>query len=275
MEKTLTAEAPPGSTSRSSNRKSLRVLIADDEALARERLRQFVEGEGDLQITGECGDGAETLRAIRETLPDLVFLDVCMPKLDGFGVIAALELHQIPSIIFVTAHDQYALRAFETHALDYLLKPFDRIRFQKALRRAREAITHVHDQRRLEKVCELLHRLQVSLPIRSRFAVRCQDRTVFVNSEEIDWIGGANNYAELHVGKSTYLLRETITVLAERLPPGRFLRISRSLIVNVDRIMECQPKGCGAYAIVLRDGTEFSVGRKYRQNLDSLLGKAN
>jgi two-component system LytT family response regulator len=275
MENALTAKAPPGPASRSSSQKSLRVLIADDEALARERLRHFIENEEDLQITGECGDGAETLRAIRETLPDLVFLDVCMPKLDGFSVIAALELHQIPSIIFVTAHNRYALRAFETHALDYLLKPFDRIRFQEALRRAREAITPVHNQQRFEKICELLDRLQVSPPSRHRFAVRCQERTVFVNSEEIDWICGANNYAELHVGKSTYLLRETITVLAERLPASHFLRISRSLIVNVDRIKECQPKGCGAYTIVLRDGMELSVGRTYRPNLDVLLGKAD
>jgi two-component system, LytTR family, response regulator len=196
-----------------------------------------------------------------------------MPKLDGFSVIAALEPSQLPSIIFVTAYDQYALRAFETHALDYLLKPFDRTRFQEALRRARETITQVQNQNRLEQISELFARSQSSPPIHDRVAVKSRGRVVFVRFAEIDWICGADNYAELHVGKSTHLLRETITGLEERLPSGHFVRISRSLILNLDRIKECQPKDCGNYTIVLRDGMEFSVGRKYRHNLDSILGK--
>jgi two-component system LytT family response regulator len=250
------------------------VLVADDEPLARERLRQFIEAEEDLQMTGECSDGAETLDAIRETSPQLVFLDVRMPKLDGFSVLAALEPHQVPSIIFVSGHDQYALRAFETRALDYLLKPFDRSRFQQAVERARQAI---QKQPQFEQISELLDRLK-SAPnspptIHNRIAVKSRERTVFVNFHEIDWVGGADNYAELHVGKSTYLLRDTITGLAERLPSSQFLRISRSLIVNVDRIKEAHAKGSGRYKIILRDGTEFPVGRKYRHNLDSLLGK--
>jgi two-component system LytT family response regulator len=253
----------------------MRVLIADDEPLARERLREFIEAEGDLQITGECSDGAEAVQAIRETLPELIFLDVRMPKLDGFSVIAALEPREVPCVIFVTAYDQYALRAFETHALDYLLKPFDRTRFREAVRRARETTTQVQGRQRLEQISGLLDRLQPPPPIHDRVAIRSRGGVVFVGFKEIDWICGADNYAELHVGKSTHLLRETITSLEERLPSGHFLRISRSLIINLDRIKECQPKGSGNYTIILRDGMEFPVGRKYRHNLDSLLGKVD
>jgi two-component system LytT family response regulator len=273
MESRLAINVPGGTTAHQSKRKNLRVLIADDEPLARERLREFIEAEEDLEIAGECSDGVETVQAMRETLPELVFLDVCMPKLDGFSVIAALEPSQVPSVIFVTAYDQYALRAFETNALDYLLKPFDRTRFQEALRRARETITQVQKQSRLEQISELLDRSQTSAPIHDRIAIRSRGRVVFVRFGEIDWICGADNYAELHVGKSTHLLRETITGLEERLPSGHFLRISRSLIINLDRIKQCQLKGSGNYTIILRDGMEFSVGRKYRHNLDSLLGK--
>ena len=276
MEDRLLANQLCGPTARASNPKSLRVVIADDEPLARGRLREFIEAEADLQIAGECSDGAETLDAIRETAPELVFLDVRMPKLDGFSVIGALEPHQVPVIIFVTGHDQYALRAFETHALDYLLKPFDRTRFQQAVQRARQA---VQKQKNFEQISELLDRLKgppkSPPPTHHRIAVKSRERTMLVNFHEIDWVRGADNYVELHVGKSNYLLRETITALEERLPSSQFLRISRSLIVNMDRIRECHARGSGRYTVILRDGTEFPAGRKYRHNLYSLLGKVS
>jgi two-component system LytT family response regulator len=249
----------------------LRVLIAEDEPLSRERLRDLLQAESLIEIVAECATGQGTLVAIRETQPDLVFLDVKMPGLDGFGVIQALNGARSPMIVFVTASERFALRAFDVHAVDYLLKPFDRVRFQLALERARERLKRQEGSR--------------SAPIRpgaaaaeprpkalERMTIKSQGRIAFVNISEIDWISAADNYVELHVGASTHLLRTTITALSTELPRTQFVRISRSILVNLDRIKEMRSKSHGDYLVVLHDGTSLVGTRVYRPDLASLLG---
>jgi two-component system, LytTR family, response regulator len=253
----------------------VRTLIVDDEPLARERIRHLLEGEADIEVLGECEDGVTALAAIRDQDPDLVFLDVQMPELDGFEVLAQLDPARLPAIIFVTAHDQFALRAFEVHALDYLLKPFDLERFQGALTRARQWL----DRRKQETVDTRLAALLTELrnpatgKLQDRIAVKAAGRVILVKTEEIDWVEAADNYVNLHVGSAAHLLRETMNSFEQRLPPDRFLRISRSTIVNLDRVRELQPLFHGEYAVILADGTRLSLSRGYRDRLSVLLGK--
>jgi two-component system LytT family response regulator len=251
----------------------IRVLLVDDEPLARERLRRFLEKEAEVEMVGECANGREAVSAIKRHSPDLVFLDVQMPELDGFGVLAELKHEPMPAIIFVTAHDQFALRAFEVHALDYLLKPFDRERFQKALRRAMD-----HLQRRAagtldQRLSALLADVAPGQKYWDRLAVKSAGRVIVLKTEDIDWIEAADNYVNLHVGNESHLHRETMATLAERLSPEKFLRISRSTIVNVDRIKELQPLFHGEYSVLLRNGARLTLSRGYRDKLDQLMGK--
>lgn len=248
----------------------LRVLIAEDESLSRNRLRQFLEAEPSTEIVAECTTGQEALRDIRKTLPDVVFLDVKMPDLDGFGVIQGLSNAPLPVIIFVTAYDRFALQAFDVHAADYLLKPFDRERFQTALRRARDRLQRQSDALNHRPHLEVLAAFETRLKRVDRLTIRSQGRISIVNTEEIDWIGSADNYVELHVGKTTHLLRMTITTLASQLPQNRFVRISRSHLVNLDRIKELRSKTHGDYVILLRDGTRLTASRTYRRNLSGV-----
>jgi two-component system LytT family response regulator len=252
----------------------IRTLIVDDEHLARERLRLFLEREPDVEIVGECADGLTALKAIQDIRPDLVFLDVQMPELDGFGVLARLEPAQLPAVVFTTAHDQFALRAFEVHALDYLLKPFDRPRFLAALQRARGWLLKQPGEDLQDRLSALLAEVkpQPPKPI-DRLAVKSSGRVVLIRLEDLDWVESADNYVNLHVGKDAHLHRETMTAIAERLDPNRFLRISRSVIVNVNRIKELQPLFHGEYAVILHDGTRLTLSRGYRDKLDLLLGK--
>ncbi len=252
---------------------AIRVLIVDDEPLARERVRQLLGQEPDVDVVGECGDGAEALAVIRRDKPDLVFLDVQMPELDGFGLIAKLEPAELPAIIFVTAYDQFALKAFEVHALDYLLKPFDRERFTQALQRARDWIRRQDTGDLRGRLTALIADLQSPAKLTDRLAVKSGGRVVLLKIEEIDWVEAADNYVNLHVGKESHLLRETMNALAGRLPPERFMRISRSTIVNVDRIKELQPMFHGEYTVILHDGARLSLSRGYRDKLNRLLGK--
>lgn len=253
----------------------LRVLIVDDEALSRERMRRFLRGEPGTEVVGECTTGIEAVGAIRQHSPDIVFLDVTMPELDGFGVLKELNGGPQPAIIFVTAHDQFALRAFEIHAVDYLLKPFDRSRFRTALGRARDRLhrgggpagSKVPSPQTAGSNATNLNRLEC-------IAVKSSGRIKVVRPAEVDWIGAADNYAELHVGPSSHLLRMTLSSLSERLPPEQFARISRSALVNLERITEMRPKSHGDYVIVLRDGTCLQGSRNYRQMLAGLLGQA-
>ncbi len=252
----------------------IRTLIVDDEPLARERLRSLLEAETDIELVGECADGHEALAAIRKTEPDLVLLDIQMPELDGFGLVARLDPGSLPAIIFVTAFDRFALRAFEVHALDYLLKPFDADRFHAALERARQWIQRNQRGELDQRLSALLADLKGTARVQDRIAVKLGNRVVLVRTEDIDWVEAADNYVSLHVGRESHLLRETMNTLETRLPTDRFLRISRSTIVNLDRIKELQPLFHGEYAVLLRDGTRLTLSRGHRDKLSRLLGRA-
>jgi two-component system LytT family response regulator len=251
----------------------IRTLIVDDEPLARARLRTLLQREPDVILAGECGDGLEAVAALKGQDIDLVFLDVQMPGLDGFGVLEAVGAARAPAVVFVTAHDRYALRAFEVHALDYLLKPFDRERFRRTLARARDQL------RRAEaagdpRLLALLEEVRAARQAPQRLAVKADGRVLLVALDDIDWVESAGNYLRLHAGATTYLLRDTMTGLETRLPPGRFVRIHRSVLVQVDRIRELQPWFKGEYRVVLRDGKALALSRSCRQNLQDLLGGA-
>lgn len=254
--------------------RKLRVLIADDELLCREQMRRFLHAEPGTEIVAECLNGIEVVKAIHQKRPDLVFLDVKMPELDGFGVIEALKDTRLPAIVFVTAYDQFALRAFGIDAVDYLLKPFDRGRLQTALRRARQRLLHDWADQATPSLPDPLANGAARGKSLECLAVKSGSRITVVRVAEIDWICAADNYAELHVANKTHLLRTTITALASRLPSNRFVRISRSALVNLDRIKELRPRSHGDYLFILQDGTRVVGSRNYRHNLAELLGKA-
>ncbi len=254
----------------------IRTLIVDDEPLARERVRTLLEAEPDIEIVGECGDGLEALATIRRERPELVFLDIQMPELDGLAMLGQLLPEERPAVVFVTAYDQYAIKAFEVHALDYLLKPYDAERFTAALERARRWVrrppgTAAEVQQRLS---ELLAEAKPSPRPMDRLAVKSSGRVVLLKIEDIDWVEAADNYVSLHVASESHMLRETMNALEARLPSTSFLRISRSTIVNLNRIKELQPLFHGEYAVILRDGTRLTLSRSYRDRLNLLLGRA-
>jgi two-component system LytT family response regulator len=251
----------------------IKTLIVDDEPLARERLRRLLEAESDLEIVGECGDGTEALAIIERTRPDLLFLDIQMPELDGFGLLARLDRRRLPAIIFVTAYDQFALRAFEVHALDYLLKPFDTERFAAALQRARDWLQRPATDELNQRLAALLADVRPPPRTPDRLAVKTGSRVILLRAEDIDWVEAADNYVSLHVGKEAHLLRETMNALENRLPAHLFMRISRSTIVNVNRIKELQPLFHGEYSVILLDGTRLTLSRSYREKLQRLLGR--
>jgi len=242
----------------------IRTLIVDDEPLARERIRTLLEKEPDIEILGECDNGLLAVEQIRKDSPDLVFLDVQMPELDGFGVLEQIRGERMPAIIFVTAHDKFALQAFEVHAVDYLLKPFDRERFEKALRRATENIERRQGDDLSQRLSALLADVKPEGRV-DRLAIKTSGRVILLRVEEIDWIEAADNYVNLHVGNESHLHRETMTAMEDRLRSGNFLRISRSTIVNVDRIKELQPLFHGDYCVILRNGTRLTLSRGYRE----------
>jgi len=246
----------------------VRTIVVDDEPLARERLLKLLRAESDVEVVGEAADGRGALELIRKQKPELAFLDVQMPELDGFGVLAELPEDQRPAVVFVTAYDKFALKAFEVHAIDYLLKPFDKERFQTALRRALEHLEHQKPQQIHEQLSALLHELRPGQQS-DRIAVKSDGRVIFLKTNDIDWVEAADNYVSLHVGKESHLLRETMTSIEARLPK-QFLRISRSTIVNTERIKELQPLFHGEYAVILRDGTRLTLSRSHRDKLQQL-----
>src|SRR5579871_5872998 len=252
----------------------MRILIVDDEPLACERIRTLLNGAANVQIAGECHDGRSAVAAIRSLAPDLVFLDVQMPEMDGFAVLRQLErqrgsgLAELPVVVFVTAYDQYALKAFEVCALDYLLKPFDRERFERALGRARAELDRRRAGQVNERVLKLLSEIQQGRKHLDKLIIRQGGRVFFLRTDEIDWIEAAGNYVRLHAGKDEYLYRETMTKLEARLNPDRFARIHRSTIVNVERIKELQPWFRGDYMIVLGDNQKLTLSRTYRSRLN-------
>jgi two-component system LytT family response regulator len=253
----------------------IRVLLVDDEPLAREMLREMLQGDPQVAIVGESCNGREALEAIRAHSPELLFLDVQMPEVGGFDVLAALGKGEIPHVIFVTAYDQYAVRAFEVQALDYLLKPFDQERFDISWQRAKAQIMRDRnggggmDQR----ILALLEELKAGNSYLERLVIKAGGRIYFLETNEIDWIEAEGNYVSVHSGKKSHLLRETISSLESQLDPKKFVRIHRSSIVRLDFIQELQPWFHGEYRVILQDGTQLTLSRNHRDKLQEALGK--
>lgn len=246
----------------------MQVVIVDDEPLARERIRTLASAHADLVIAGECEDGAAAVAVIHRLQPDLVFLDVQMPELDGFEVLEALDVR--PAIIFITAYDEHAVRAFEVNAIDYLLKPVEAARFEAAVGRARERLADPGSGRdtALDLVLSELRRVR---PRPERLVIRDGAKVAFVLVDQIDWIDVAGNYARLHTGAGVHLLRETLKQLEQRLDPDRFIRVHRSIIVNLERITTVEPYFHGEYTLTLNDGTRLISSRTHSPRLRELL----
>jgi two-component system LytT family response regulator len=276
-----------------SDQNRIRVAIVDDEQLARERMRSLLSEHSDVELVAECADGAEAIRAIEEKQPDLVFLDVQMPDVDGFEVVEALERHseeaaeaattsgptgttngsQRPAIVFVTAHDDHALRAFEIHALDFLLKPFDQSRFDKTLARARWQLGQSRStvDARLVALLEDLRAERHGRKHSDRLVVKSAGRVFFLRTEDIDWVEAAGNYVRLHTHNEAHLLRESMKNMESRLDPSTFVRIHRSAIVNIDRVKELEPWFHGEYIVIMRDGTRLTASRVYSDRLSAMI----
>jgi two-component system LytT family response regulator len=247
----------------------IRTLVVDDDALSRNRIRSLLERETDIQLIGECVDGGEAIPRIREEKPDLVFLDVQMPRVDGFGVVEAIGAERMPVTVFASAYVEFALRAFEAFALDYLLKPFDEERFHVTLERAREA-TLVRRSSRDPRMAAFVDFLQA--PQKQEYpdliAVKSGDQYRFLEVQDIDWIEADGNYARVHVQKQQRLLHKTLTEMEERLlDPARFVRIHRSTIVNLSRISAVEPLFHGELSVILKDGTRLVCSRRFRPKL--------
>jgi two-component system LytT family response regulator len=293
----MTARATPPSSGAVPGRR-LRALVVDDEPLARARLCELLGDEADIDVVAECGNGADAVDAITRDRPDLVLLDIQMPELDGFGVVRSVGVDRMPAVVFVTAHDEHAVAAFEVHAVDYVLKPVDRERFAEALRRARHRIAAAENVLGQDEDRDIRERLaalvaEVSAAVASgaagaagvaapgpargglaRLAVKGDGRVVFVRTADVDWIEAMDNYVRLHVARETHVMRETLSHLETRLPAGTFLRIHRSTIVNVERIREVQPWFGGDYVVILIDGTKLTTGRRYRAAVQTLLDRS-
>jgi len=248
----------------------LRAVIVDDEPLARERIRTLLAADGAVTVVAECGDGAGAVDTIRRDTPELVFLDIQMPEMDGFEVLAALHPARLPAVIFVTAYDDYALRAFDVHAVDYVMKPLDPERFRTALARARERL-RAGPAGADERLVALLAQLASDRRAPARFVVRHADRISFVRAEDVDWIEAAGNYARLHTTAGTHLVRETMKALDARLDPERFVRVHRSIIVNVERIASLEPWFHGEFTVTMQGGARFTSSRSHSDRLRRLI----
>jgi two-component system LytT family response regulator len=253
---------------------TIRVCIVEDEPLARERIRTLLATVPDVEVVAECANDGDAVAVIRDARPDLLFLDVQMPVMDGFDVLQALGDAVPRSVVFVTAHDQDALRAFDVHALDYLLEPFDGRRFAKALQRVRAGLARETPAVN-ERLLSLLEDLRRQKRARQRIVLKNAGRVSFLEVDEIDWVEAEGNYVRLHVGAHSHLLRETMKGIQARLDGERFIRIHRSAIVNTDRIKELHPLFHGEYAVILRDGTRLTSSRGPDNKLRRVLGTAS
>ncbi len=251
----------------------IRTIIADDEPLGRKKLRILLAAEPGVHVVAECRDGQRTIAALKDYEPDLLLLDIQMPGANGFEVLESVPPDKLPVVIFTTAYDQYAIRAFESHALDYLLKPFDQERLHHAIERARAEILKTTGSQVASRVLDFLNEAKPKSPVEKRLVIKAGGRVVFLDLDEIEWVEAAANYVKLNVGKDSYLLRERIGRVSERLDPGQFVRIHRSIIVNVDKIKELQPCNSGEYIVVLKSGKELSSSRGYRAGLQHLIEK--
>jgi len=248
----------------------IRTVIVDDEELGRDRIQSLLETQPGVEIVGVCADGPSAVEMIDRAQPDLVFLDVQMPGMDGFEVVDTIDQTRMPAVVFVTAYDGHALRAFEIHALDFLLKPFDQTRFEKALERARAQIaraTPAIDPR----LVSLLEELHEERKYPERLIVKSSGRVFFVRTEEIDWVEASGNYVKIHTKSDAHLLRESMKNMEGRLDPKTFVRIHRSAIVNIDRIKELEPWFHGEYIVIMRDGTRLTASRVFSDRLSALI----
>lgn len=272
--------------------RTIRALIVDDESLAREALLVMLNDDPEMEVVAECRNGKEAVTVIREQSPDVVFLDIQMPELDGFQVVEEVGAARMPVTVFVTAYDKHALRAFEAHALDYLLKPFDHDRFNTALQRAKTFVR----QQKLGEISESLFALLRDMNLKTgkshsetddiesgkathkgpvdRVSIKSGGRIYFLKTKEIDWVEGAGDYLTLHSGSQTHLIRETMGNFHARLDPQKFLRIHRSTIVNIERIKDIRPLYKGEYVVTLTSGIGLKASRGYRRELQQLLDEA-
>jgi two-component system LytT family response regulator len=251
----------------------IRALIADDEALARKFIRRMLKDDHDVEIVGECSNGKETVAMIRKQNPDIVFLDVQMPEMDGFAVLESIGIERLPEIIFATAYEQYAIRAFELHALDYLLKPFDQARFKDAIKHAKERFRSERQNEGRMQISALLESIKNKPQHLDRVMIKSGGRITFLSIDEINWIEADDKYVHLHTTKISPMVRQTLSAMETQLDPKKFRRIHRSAIVNVERIKELQPLFSGEYSIHLEDGTKLTLSRNYKDKLFDLLGK--
>lgn len=249
----------------------LKTLIVDDEPLAREGLRALLAMDPEVSAIHEARNGREAIAAIRECKPDLVFLDVQMPEMDGFEVIRAVGAESMPAVVFVTAHDQYAIQAFEISALDYLLKPVIEGRFVKALARAKSRICPDAATDSSRQIIGLLETIASPRSYLKRLAVRSVGKTIFVDAEDVEWLRAAENYVELHIGQGVHLLHVTMNTLVKSLDPEIFFRIHRSIVVNLRRIKDVRSAAHGEYVVTMQDGTRLQSGRTYADRLKTMM----
>jgi two-component system LytT family response regulator len=253
----------------------IRTLIVDDEPLARENLRLRLRDVTDFDVVGECRNGREAIAAVAARRPELLFLDIRMPDMDGFAVLERVPAEAMPAVVFVTAHDRFAIEAFRVHALDYLLKPFDEERFAETLDICRQRIAELRRPPDREP-CFLLSEGPTGRVTRSphlnRLVIKCRGRVFFIRVPDLDWVQAYGDYVRLHTGERSYLLRRTMNEMEARLDPRAFARISRSAIVNLDRVREFQPLSRGEHRVRLAGGQELKLTRSYRSKLESLLG---
>jgi two-component system, LytTR family, response regulator len=250
----------------------IKTIIVDDEKLAVEKIRRELRNDKEILVVGEYYDGVSAVNGIQESKPELLFLDVQMPELDGFGVIKALDNNELPVIVFVTAYDKYAVQAFEYHALDYLLKPFDSARFETSLKRAKQSIHQKYQGETLQQqLKQLIENMSQETAFLERLIVRTKGRIFFLDVSEIDWIEAAGNYVKLHTATENHLIRSTMKSMAEKLDPKDFIRIHKSSIVRLDKIKHIQPWFNGEYIVTLYNNEKLTLSRSYRKNFKDLL----
>ena len=251
----------------------MRALIVEDEPLARERLKMFLADEPDVRIVGECADGRAAVSMIRTLGPDLVFLDIQLPELDGFGVVEEVGAERMPMVIFVTAYDRHAMRAFDVCALDYLLKPYKRERLRRAVERARAQFRSGQGGELRAQLLALLESVRPGPRFVERLMIKSSGRVYFIRADEINWVQAEGNYVRIHAGKETHFLRETLGAMEARLDPNKFVRIHRSTIANIESIEELRPLVSGDYVVILRDGERLTMSRSHKDKLLSLFEK--
>jgi two-component system LytT family response regulator len=250
-----------------------RALIVDDEPPARAFLRRLISADPEVEVVGDCGDAREAIAFLRQRPVDLLFLDIQMPETDGFALLESLDDERMPAVVFVTAYDQYAVRAFEVSAVDFLLKPFDHDRLEKALRKAKASLRERTARERTDQVLALLADIHARSDFLERFLVKTNGRTLVLRADQVEWIEAEGNYVRLHTGKTSHMIRHTMQSLEQRLNPKRFVRIHRSAIINIDTLAEMEPHPNGQdQTVVLRGGARLTLSRHYRDRLEALAG---